>query len=101
MAFDLRAALLRKQETETARLVDFEFRLRARTMRLLAPAIGEPLEDLVALIALHPDEQILDRLAQRHPDRAPGLQALYARARAEARAQLIAEHGDPAPHRLA
>jgi hypothetical protein len=101
LAFDLRAALLRKQETETARLVDFEFRLRARTMRLLAPAIGEPAEALVALVALHPDEGILERLADARPDRAPELQPLYARARAEARAQLIAEYGDPAPHRLA
>lgn len=101
MAFDLRAALLRKQETETARLVDFEFRLRARTMRLLAASIGEPAGELVAEIALHPDARILERLAERRPVRAESLNALYARARAEARAQLIAEHGDPAPHRLA
>ncbi|WP_241212717.1 hypothetical protein [Sphingomonas sp. ABOLG] len=40
MAFDLRAALLKKAEVETARLVDFEFRLRARTMRLLAADRG-------------------------------------------------------------
>lgn len=36
MAFGLRTALLRKAEVETARLVEFEFRLRAQTMRLLA-----------------------------------------------------------------
>lgn len=101
MAFDLRAALLRKQETETARLVDFDFRLRARTMRLLAAATGEAAETLVAQIALHPDQRILERLAEARPDFAAGLAAAYARARAEARAQLIAEHGDPSPHRLA
>lgn len=101
MAFDLRAALLRKQETETARLVDFDFRLRARTMRLLAAELREPPAALVALIALHPDDEILARLAECHLDRASALHGLYARARAEARAQLIAEHGDPSPHRLA
>jgi hypothetical protein len=93
--------LLRKQETETARLVDFEFRLRARTMRLLAGSLGQPADELVALIALHPDERILERLAGSDPGRAEHLWTLYARARSEARSQLIAEHGDPSPHRLA
>ena len=40
MVFDLRGALLKKEEAESARLMDFEFRLRARTMRLLAARIG-------------------------------------------------------------
>jgi len=36
MAFDLRGALIRKAEYETAKLLDFEFRLRARTARAVA-----------------------------------------------------------------
>ncbi|WP_085808878.1 hypothetical protein [Sphingomonas sp. TZW2008] len=40
MVFDLRSALLRRAEVETARLVDFAFRGRTRTTRLLAERIG-------------------------------------------------------------
>ena len=35
MAWDLRAAMLKKQEVESARLAEFDYRWRARTMRLL------------------------------------------------------------------
>jgi hypothetical protein len=34
MAWDLRAALLRKEEFESARLTDFDFREMVRAMRL-------------------------------------------------------------------
>lgn len=99
MAFDLRAALLRKGEAESARLDDFAFRERARTMRLLAEALDEDAEALVRAIAAGDDAAILARLDQRHaPER---VNAAYAQARAQARAALITERGDPAPHRLA
>ena len=101
MAFDLRAALLKKAEVETARLVDFEFRLRARTMRLLAKQIGEDADALVGRIVHADDAAILDGLETAR-GLAPGaLGADYRRSLAEARAQLIDEVGDPSPYRLA
>ncbi|MBB4838684.1 hypothetical protein HNP52_001753 [Sphingomonas kyeonggiensis] len=94
MVFDLRGALLKKAEVESARLDDFEFRLRARTMRLLAPLLGVEPDQLVARIAVEPDEAILASL--------PGpARAWYDEARTEARRQLIAERGDPRPYKLA
>jgi len=103
MVWDLRGAMLKKQEVETARLQDFAFRHRARTMRLLAAAIGPDVaaEDLVGEIALRPDEAILDRLAARLGMPLRQVAALHAQCAVAARAQLIAEIGDPTPHRLA
>ncbi|MEN3746924.1 hypothetical protein TPR58_07080 [Sphingomonas sp. HF-S3] len=97
MVFDLRGALLKKEEIESARLMDFEFRLRARTMRMLAAAIGHDPEAMVGRIALQEDEAILADLDPANPD----IRADFARARDEARRRLIAERGDPTPHKLA
>lgn len=97
MVFDLRGALLRKEEVESARLMDFEFRLRARTMRLLAARIGMLPADLVARIAHGDDEAILAELAASHPD----IGTHFAEAREGARRQLVAERGDPTPYKLA
>ncbi len=103
MVWDLRGALLKKQEVESARLADFEFRLRVRTMRLLAQAVetGMSAADLVSQVALHDDDAISADILRR----CPALDADALRAvevcRAEARAQLIVEIGDPSPHRLA
>jgi hypothetical protein len=94
MVFDLRGALLKKAEVESARLDDFEFRLRARTMRLIAPLLGIPVEELVARIAIETDETIIASL----PETA---RAWYDDARTEARRQLIEERGDPTPYKLA
>jgi hypothetical protein len=93
MVWDLRTALLKKAEVESARLDDFEFRLRARTMRLIAAAMNRDPGELVALIATDSDEAILAD--------DPSLAEHYAPCRAEARRQLIAELGDPTPHKLA
>ena len=93
MVFDLRGALLKKEEFESARLADFEFRLRARTMRLLADKLGRPPEELVAQIALKSDEAILAET--------PSLAEHYDACRSEARRQLIGERGDPTPYKLA
>jgi hypothetical protein len=97
MVFDLRGALLKKEEIESARLMDFEFRLRARTMRLLAAAIGQDQDAMVGRIAVQEDEAILADLEAAHPD----IRAAFAAARDEAKRQLIAERGDPTPHKLA
>ncbi|KAB7648242.1 hypothetical protein [Polymorphobacter fuscus] len=94
MVFDLGQALHRKAEHESARLDDFGFRLRARTMRLLADALGRDPVPLVAAIALHDDDHILADLGD-------DARAAYRIALAEARTQLTAELGDPSPHRLA
>jgi hypothetical protein len=96
MVWDLRGALLAKEEFESARLQNFEFRHRARAMRLLAERIGEDAQALVVETAEHDDEAILSRLAQTHGD----LTAAYHECQSKARAQLISEIGDPTPHRL-
>ena len=97
MVFDLRGALLKKEEVESARLMDFEFRLRARTMRLLAARIGLLPADLVAEIAKGDDAAILAHLRPDHP----AVDTQFAEAREGARRQLIAERGDPTPYSLA
>lgn len=101
MAWDLRGSLLKKEERESARLADFDFKLRARTFRLLADRLGARPAEIVPLIAQGGDSDVLGELARRFPAAAPGLNDFYAWARAEARTQLIAEDGDPSPHRLA
>lgn len=103
MVWDLRGAMLKKQEAETARLLDFAFRERARTMRLLAEAIGPAVavDDLVGQIALAPDAAILEGLAGRLAMPPETITALHDRCRATAHAQLVGELGDPTPHRLA
>ena len=104
MAFDLQRAMLKKQEVESARLDDFAFRLRARTLRLLALALGQGIDPqaLAGEVAVAADEAILERLIVRFPYLdPPALHAAFDRCRAEARAQLVAELGDPSPHRLA
>jgi hypothetical protein len=94
MTFDLGNALNRKAEFETARLDDFNFRLRARTMRLLGEAMGRDPGPLVAAIAVENDSSIIAGLG-------PGADVAYRAALAQARSQLLAELGDPSPHRLA
>lgn len=100
MAFDLRRALLSKEEKDSARLMDFEFRQRARSFRLMAEALGTDSAALVRSIALHDDRAILDALANDLPKSREELAELYIRCRADAYRQLVAELGDPTPHRL-
>jgi hypothetical protein len=94
MFFDLHRAMVRKGEHETARLDEFAFRLRIRTMRELARAIGQEPEALVRLALQHADETLASHL----PPEATAARLEAARARAHA--SLIAEFGDPTPHRL-
>jgi hypothetical protein len=97
MVFDLRAALLKKEEVESARLMDFEFRLRARTMRLLAARLGMEEAALLRQVALKDDVAILAELTPAHPD----VTVWFREAQHEARRELIAERGDPTPYKLA
>jgi hypothetical protein len=100
MVWDLRGALLKKEERESARLMDFEFRLRARTWRLVAEALGDDANEVARLTAQLDDDGIAAQLATHHPDQAAELPALIQRCAAEARQALIAEIGDPSPYRL-
>lgn len=100
MAFDLEKMLHRKGEFETARLDDFAFRSRARTMRLLADALGREPATLVGMIAGGDDVHILDVLAGEGLNRA-SIDKAYYRARSTAERTLRDELGDPAPVRLA
>ncbi len=100
MVWDLRAALLKKEEFESARLMDFEFRLRARAFRLLAEQYQLPVDQVLEWLALYPDESILERLCAERGLLLSQVQSAYAAATKEARGQLIAERGDPTPHRL-
>ena len=100
MVWDLRGALLKKEERESARLMDFAFRLRARTWRLVAAALGDDADEAARLTALHDDNSLLTLLRERHPGRVDELPALLRASEADARKQLIAERGDPSPYRL-
>jgi hypothetical protein len=102
MAFDLRAALLQKGEKESVRLDDFEFRLRARTMAKLADLVGASRAAMARAVAAMDDESVLAELLARSPELEEAkLRDIYQVARADARAELLDELGDPAPHRLA
>lgn len=99
MVFDLRRALLAKEERESARLMEFEFRLRARAMRLLAIKIGYDPDEIARLVAAGDDEAVITTLQTQYPGHA--LVDMLAEARLEARRMLVSEIGDPAPHSLA
>jgi hypothetical protein len=101
MVWDLRGALLKKQEVESARLAEFDFRLRVRTMRLLAPQLGVEEEELVSAIMRKPDALVLADLAERLGIEPADLQQRHDACGITARAQLVDELGDPTPHRLA
>jgi hypothetical protein len=100
VAFDLQKMLHRKGEFESTRLEDFAFRVRTRTMRLLAEALGRDSAVLVVRIAEGEDSAILDGLERDGVDR-PMLDNAYYRARDEAERTLRREIGDPAPVQLA
>ena len=110
--FDIHQALMKKQEHECARLDEFHFRHRARTIRLLAewvrarmaqPERLDP-QALAEEIAVAPDAALLDRLERhlagsgvsRHQ-----LERRHTRIGAEAYLQLVEEMGDPSPRQLA
>jgi hypothetical protein len=86
MVWDLRAALLRKEEAESARLQDFAFRLRVRTFRLLGERIdglaGAAIADNLATAS---EERLIAIVLEADPtmDRAT-LDPMLAQARAEA-----------------
>src|SRR5690349_16285318 len=100
MAFDLRRALLRKAEHESARLMDFEFRHRARTFRLMANALAIDPDTVVRRIAQSDDEGVIGWLAELLGRDPAELRDLAAQCAGRARKELISEIGDPTPNRL-
>jgi hypothetical protein len=101
MPFDLGIAMRKKEEFESARLMDFEFRLRARAARSLASSLDVDEAAAVALVVAVPDDEMVDRFAQLAAKPVDVVRLEYQRCVVEARARLVAERGDPTPHRLA
>ena len=111
MAFDLGQVMARKQERECARLDEFEFRHKARTVRLVAEwvrgraAAPEGLDPVACAtrVALAPlDAVIHDLRGLCGPDVTDDAwQRQIERLSGEAYRDLVSELGDPAPHRMA
>jgi len=97
MVFDLGKALLRKEEYESARLTEFEFAEMVRALKALAKELGAPVAPMVSILAEQGLQRTLAHLAQQA---GRDVAADYLRCRAEARAKLIEERGDPTPVRL-
>ena len=97
MVWDLGKAMQKKEEFESARLADFEFRQRVRATRLLARTLGV---DESSLVKERDEEGVLVLVAGETSRSRDTIAAEFARCLVEARAQLIAERGDPTPHRL-
>lgn len=98
MVWDLRRALLRKEEFESARLADFEFRETVRTVKLLARAYEADEAPVLEALIAHGFEAALHRFPEMLGEETRETATL--RLRKEARRMLIGERGDPTPHRL-
>lgn len=101
MSFDLRSAIIKRSEWETARAADFDFRHRARTAARVAAALGLDPQDWVPLVAELDDDTLLARFAAAANVPLDSAASLRARESAAVRAALVAELGDPAPTTLA
>lgn len=110
MTFDLGRIMQQKQERECARLDDFDFRLRARTIRIVATWGGEQSHDSevfdpstwVRQIATQSFETVLSDLRAALCDPVDGQvwNGIVGEAKREAQRSLICEFGDPTPIRL-
>jgi hypothetical protein len=110
MTFDLGRIMEQKQERECARLDDFDFRLRARTIKIVAAWIQERLPDPALLDPSHWVREIATRSFEtiladlRAASAGPVDEAVWrdvvGRAHHMARIALLQEIGDPTPIRL-
>lgn len=100
MVWDLGEAMRKKENFESARLIDFEFRQRCRAFKMLAEKFGLDKAVIVGELALHKERDILARVAQRSYQGLHDVEAVYLECLTDARKQLIAERGDPTPIRL-
>jgi hypothetical protein len=101
MGFDLAKALHKKAEVETARLQAFTFRQRARAISLIAQDHGLDPAAVASALAVCPDAELIDRLAETIGHAPAATASAFSEALIKARQQLVAEQGDPTPHRLA
>ena len=100
MVWDLGKAMQKKEEFESGRLMDFEFRLRVRATRLFAQRLGVDEAALVAEIALRGEDDLLELAAMQTARSKNDAARIYRQCVGEARQKLIAERGDPTPNRL-
>lgn len=100
MVWDLGKAMRKKEAFESGRLMDFEYRQRARAARLLARELGLDEADLARATVTHSDNGLLEMVACRTATSTIEVGVAYQRCLSIAREQLIGERGDPTPHRL-
>jgi hypothetical protein len=100
MVFDLGKAMSKKEEWESARLLDFEFRRRARATRMTAEALGLDDTQAAQVVATTAEADIPARLALLAGADAQEVATAYHGNFATAHTALVAERGDPTPHRL-
>lgn len=100
MAWDLGKAMRKKEEFESARLLDFEFRQHARATRLLARSFGLDERALVREVVARSDASLLELVSAKAGRDKREVSAEYERCLAAARRELIGERGDPTPYRL-
>lgn len=100
MVWDLGKAMRKKEEFESARLVDFEFRQRVRATRLIARKLEIDEASLVREIALRSETSLLQLASMQASLSVEDVTKAYEQSLNEARRQLIIERGDPTPNRL-
>ena len=98
MAWDLRRALLRKEEFESGRLTDFEFRETVRTLKFMVRAFGADEAAVLDILVEHGFDAALAGFPEMLGEETR--EAVCLRLRKEARQMLIRERGDPTPYRL-
>ena len=98
MVWDLRRALLRKEEFESGRLTDFEFRETVRTLKLMAQAFEVDAAGVLGALVEHGFEAALSAFPEMLGEETR--EAVCLRLRGDARQMLIRERGDPTPYRL-
>ena len=101
MTWDLAKALHKKAEVESARLQEFNFRLRARTIALVVSQNGLDPAALVAELAVLPDAEMLASLCRHTGQTKADALRQHEAAAVAARQQLLAEYGAPSPQRMA
>ena len=101
MVFDLGRAMRKKAEHETARLLDFEFRRRVRATPMFLAIHHLDETEAAGLVATLAEDAALARLAERAGLSVEQAAEDYRTCLTTAHAQLVAERGDPTPHRLA
>lgn len=90
----------KKEEFESARLIDFDFRRRVRAARLLAANLGLDEAIVSDLVATLPEADVLARMADLAGVAETEVSAMYPPLVAQAHRQLVVERGDPTPYRL-